>query len=265
MTLTRVFLTVSLLSLMAQQFALAKDSTHLSSDSIKSAVVQTDVVDKEYKQQVYAAFENGITSVSLFRHPDASRQDCKIDTVLLARKIITLAPSEIKLVRCVFYDPEHQNQYWEAEVRAQLIQAFAQGKIGEHELINSVLLSEDSQKNPLSAKYAALSYSGILNEDSVCKGACQDRRLAIHLRLKEIEQQGVELGHFRDDFLRIEDAARRGKDAELQAQITSLDKALDEYVQEMVRAGQMQKPELHRAKKSLSSNNVPHVETLLGI
>jgi hypothetical protein len=257
LTLVRTTLTVMTLAILAQAAVLGKDSAGVSAESIKNAVVQSDVLDSEYRQRIYASYENGVASVSLFRHPDATREDCKIDTVLLARRIIALAPHDIKLVRCVFYDFDRQNQFWEVDVRAQLVTAFSQGHLGEHELINSVLLSEDSQKNPLSEKYAALSYSGILNENSVCKGACEDRRLAISLRLKEIEQQGVGPGHFRDDFLRLEDAARRGKAAELPGQISALNKALDDYVQEMIKAGQMQKPELRRAKNTLVSPGKP--------
>lgn len=254
LTFASLSCTTAVLLSMAQSAALGKEPSALSSEGIKNAVMQTDVVDNEYKQQIYTSYENGIVSISLFRHPDATRADCKIDTVLMARKIIALSPQDIKLVRCVFYDYDRQNQYWEIEVRAQLVSAFAHGQIGEHELINSVLLSEDKQNNPLSAKFAALSYSGILNENTVCKGACEARRLATSLRLKEMEKQGVDLRHFRDDFLRIEDAARRGKDAELPAQLTAMNKSLDEYVQEMIQTGQMQNPELlRRSKNSIGS------------
>jgi hypothetical protein len=262
-TLIRVLLILALAFCLPHPL-LGKETT-VTAAGIKEAVIKSDVLDREYRQQVYTSYENGVASVSLIRHPEASRADCKIDTVLLARRIIALAPRDIKLVRCVFYDFEQQNQYWEVEVRAQLVQAFAQGKIGEHELIDSVLLSEDRQKNPLGAKFAALSYSGILNESSVCKGACEDRRLAISLRLKEIEKQGVELGHFRDDFLRLEDAARRGKAAELIEQISTLNKSLDDYVQEMINAGRLQKPELHRAKNALGVKGEARSQPGLGL
>ena len=254
-TLIRVIFVLSVLAMLQQLAVLARDDTGaVSPEKIKIAVEKSDVLDREYRQQINTSYENGIASVSLIRHPEATKADCKIDTVLLARRIIALDPHNIKLVRCIFYDYERQNQYWEVEVQARLVTAFAQGQIGEHELINSVLLLQDKQNNPLSAKYASLSYSGILNESSVCRGACEDRRLAISLRLRELEQQGVSTRHFRDDFLRIEDAARRGKSPDLSAQISALNKSLDDYVQEMIKAGQMQAPQLNRAKNSLGSN-----------
>lgn len=256
---------IAALILTASLSALAKSASAATADSIKRVVQQSDILEKDYKQQVYASCMDGVASVSLFRHPEATRADCKIDTVLLARKIIDLDPKDIKLVRCIFYDYDRQNQFWEIEVRAQLISAFAQGKIGEHELINSILLSEDKQKNPLSEKFAALSYSGILNQDSVCHGACEDRRLAIHLRVKELERQKIQLGHFREDDLRIEDAARRGKDdSDLSAQISALNKALDAYVQEMIQAGLLQKQELRRAKNALGSAGESRLEPHTG-
>ncbi|MBX9687903.1 MAG: hypothetical protein K2X27_14450 [Candidatus Obscuribacterales bacterium] len=222
--------------------------------SIKKLVQESDILDNDYKQQVFASYSNGVATVSLFRHPDASRADCKIDAVLLSRKIIALAAHDIKVIRCVFYDYDRQNEYWDVEVRAQLVSAFAQGKIGERELIDSILLTEDKQKNPLSAKFSALSYSGIVNADSVCPGAFEDKRLAIHLRLKELSSQKLEIGHFRDDYFRLEDAARRGKDKELLAQINTLNKALDDYLQGLINSGQIQKPELRRAKSALGQS-----------
>lgn len=222
----------------------------ISVAAIKDVVQQSDALNEENKEQVFASYTGGIASVSLFRHPDATKGDCKIDAVLLARKIIALAPKEVRLVRCVFYDSERQNEFWEVEVRAQLISAFARGEIGERDLMNSLLCAEDKQKNPLSEKFASLSYSGILDFDSVCKGSCEDRRLAIHLRLEELERQKIDVSQFRDDFLHIEDTARRGKEKELPDLITELNKSLDKYEQEMIDSGQLQKQILKRAKNS---------------
>lgn len=131
-------------------------------------------------------------------------------------------------------------------------------------MINSVLLKEGKQANPLSQKFAVLSYRGILDQDSVCHGAYEDRRLAIHLRLKELERQGMAVDQFREKYLRIEDAARRGKDADLSAQINSLSKTLDEHVQNLISTGQLAKPELRRSKNSLGEKGAPNVEPLMG-
>lgn len=242
------------LSLSLSTVALAKTSVSVSPEKIREIVQSSDILEEEYKQQVYAAFQNDVASVSLFRHPEASRADCKIDAVLLARKIIALSPTGIKLVRCVFYDYDRQNEFWEVEVRPRLINAFAKGEIGEQELMNSILLTEDKQSNPLSAKLANLSYSGIIDLDAVCRGAYEEKRLAIHLRLEELEKQKVSLLHFREDFLRVEDAARRGKDSTLLAQINTLNSALDAYVDELTKTGQLQKQELRRSKNSIAGS-----------
>ena len=266
-TMDRSFVLTGAILALSLGFVNASESAAaLSADSIKKAVLKADTLESDYKQQVYASYERGVASVSLFRHPEATRDDCKINAVLLAHRIIALAPHDVKLVRCVFYDYDRQNEFWVVEVRAQLVTAFGEGTIGTPELINSLLLTEDKQKNPLSAKFASLSYSGILNENSVCRGACEERRLAIDLRLKELERQKIELGHFRDDFLRIEDAARRGKDdAELPVRISALNKSLDEYVQEMIRAGQLQKPELRREKRVVDAKGEPRLKPFMGL
>ena len=228
----------------------------ISAAAIKTVVQKSDALGADFKEQVFTSYNAGIASVSLFRHPDATKADCKIDAVLLARNIIALAPAEVRLVRCVFYDSERQNEFWEVEVRAQLVNAFGKGEIGERELMDSLLCTEDKQKNPLSEKFASLSYSGILDFDSVCRGALEDKRLAIHLRLEELERQKIDVSHFREDFLRVEDAARRGKDKQLPEQVAALNGSIDRYVQEMIDSGQLQKPELKRAKSSAIGGGV---------
>lgn len=246
--------------------SVAAPAQSLNAAAIKKIVNDSEILSPEYHQQVYSSFGSGVASISLFRHPDSTREDCKIEAVLLARKIIALAPAAVQRVRCVFYDYDRQNEYWDVEVRAQLVSAFAEGKIGQRDLLDSVQLKEDKQANPLSEKYAAASYQAILDEDSVCAGAHSEKRLATSLRLKELQRQNVDLGKFKEQFLRIEDAARRGKDAELPKQIEEINKDLDLHVKNLVSTGQIRKPELRRASKtSLGAQAEPSLDPLMGI
>lgn len=226
----------------------------VSADAIKQIVKESDVLPSEYQQQVYSSFSNGEASISLFRHPQSTKADCKIDAVLLARHVIALDPAKVKVVRCFFYDYDRQNEFWEVEVRASLVRAYAEGEIGQDELIGSVLLKEDRQANALSEKYAVHSYRAILDENSVVPGVLKERRLAASLRLKELQRQGVDVSAFHDDFLRVEDAARRGNEKQVSSLLSALYKQVDDHVQLLISSGQLTKQEmLRRSKNALGS------------
>lgn len=247
-----IFLSLVLLALAVPGFS-ANTNIKLSADSIAKLVKESDLLDGEYKQQVYASVAGGVVSISMFRHPEATKADCKIDSVLLTRKVMEASKESFKLLRAVFYDFDHQNEYWSVEVRPELVRAFARGNIDEKNLIDSLILKEDKQENPLSAKFALLSYKSIVNLDTVCKGAYLEKRLAIHLRLEELSKLALDLSRFQEDFLRIEDAARRGENKELPQQISTLNSSLDKYLSALVASGQIQDPELRHSKSSLSS------------
>lgn len=197
-----------------------------------------------------------MVTVSLFRHPEATRDDCKIDSVLISRRILALDPAHVRLVRCVFYDYDRQNEFWRVEVSARLVNAFGAGRIGQQELLNSLVLKADSQENPFSTKFAGLSYKSIIEDSSVVGGPLEDKRLAVDLRLHNLQQQGVDTNSFREDFLRIEDAARRGKGAGLADQLNLINKKIDDRVQLLVGSGLLPKPELKRST-SLTSDRSP--------
>ena len=234
--------------------ALPRSAKVVNAASIKQIVKDSDILPSEYQQQVYSSYSNGEASISLFRHPQSTRADCKIDGVLLARNIIALDPAKVKAVRCFFYDYDRQNEFWEVEVRATLVRAYADGKIGQDELIDSVLLKEDKQANALSEKYAVHSYRAILDADGVVPGALNERRLAVSLRLKELQRQGVDVSNFQDEFLRIEDAARRGNEKPVADHLSTLNKQIDEHVQSLIASGQLSKQDLlRRSKNALGS------------
>lgn len=225
----------------------SESKLHLRPAEIKSIVQSMDILQPESRDQVYAACQDGICTVSIFRHPDATRQDCKIDAVLLTRNLITRS-SQIALVRCLFYNFERQNEFWDVSVRPALVTAFGAGKINQAKLLNSITLVEDQQANPLSEKYKQASYAGILNDDTVVSGPFSEHRLALELRLKDLRSKNIEVTKFNQEFLRIEDAARRGNEAGLKAQVDALDHELDLFVQSLISSGQLPVPNTHLSR-----------------
>lgn len=223
---------------------------------IKELVQKMEILQPETREQVYVTYERSVCTISLFRHPNGTRQDCKIDAVLLCKGLLELDP-HIALVRCIFYDYDRQNEFWDVSVRTSLVTAFGSGKIDKDKLLNSITLKEDSQADPLSEKYKQTSYAGILNEDTVVPGSFEESRLALALRLRDLRSRKFDTSAFQQDFLRIEDLARRRQDDILQERIKSLEGSLNKYVQSLITSGQMSVP-VTRLSRSLDLLSTGH-------
>lgn len=222
----------------------------LTPEQVRALVQKLDILRPEVRESVYASCQTALCTISLFRHPEATREDCKIDAVLLTREL-KRADSNLKMVRCLFYDSERQNTFWDINVRASLITAFGEGRINRSTLLSSVTLSEAEQANPLSHKYRQTSYKSLLEQDSVAPGPFEDNRLALALLLKNLTSRKIDTAQFHSDFLRIEDAARRGKTTGLRIQIDSLNNRIDARVQELISSGQLLAPLTKLSGKNL--------------
>lgn len=205
----------------------APGSSTVSEESLIKAVQNCPNLPAEYRQQVYADYAGENVAISLFRPEEASPEDCKIDAILLSRRLMTCFPGKLKTIRVAFYDQDRHNEFWDVQVRSSLITAYASGHLSQNELLNSVSFKEDSQKNPLSSKYASMAYKSIIEDTEVTTGIFQERRLALALRLRTLTRQGVNTGTFQEEFLKIEDAARRGKATNLSTQIDKLNEILN--------------------------------------
>lgn len=227
----------------------ALSANALTPERIRTLVQKLDILKPEERESVYATCDTALCTVSLFRHPEATREDCKIDAVLLTRELTQVDP-KLKLVRCLFYDADRQNTFWDIKVRSSLVTAFGDGRINKNTLLHSVTLSEDKQSNPLSDKYRQTSYKSMLEQDSVAPGPFADNRLALALRLKTLNSSKIDTAQFHSDFLRIEDAARRGKISGLKTQIDSLDNRIEARVQELISSGQLPAPLTKLSRKT---------------
>mgnify|MGYP003384611822 CR=1 FL=1 len=235
-------LAAGLLTILLAPIGIASGTTApLTPAQIRAMVQSMDILQPESQTQVYAAYENGVATVCLLRHGDATAEDCKIDAVMLTRKLMKL-DTGLRLARCLFYDSDRQNAFWDVKVRASLVTAFGAGTIDGKTLLNSVILKEDSQVNALSERYKQVTYRGILDEDSVVGGPFAESRLALALRLKSLKAHEVDISQFNEDFLRIEDAARRGNRNGLKLRIDSTNKSIDQYVQSLIATGRLPAP-----------------------
>ncbi|MBY0549353.1 MAG: hypothetical protein K2W95_18905 [Candidatus Obscuribacterales bacterium] len=233
----------------------------LTPERVRTLVQKLDILKPEARESVYATCDTALCTISLVRHPEATREDSKIDAVLVTREL-TLVNPKLKLVRCLFYDADRQNTFWDIKVRASLVTAFGEGRINRNTLLHSVTLSEDKQSNPLSDKYRQTSYKSMLEQDSVAPGPFADNRLALALLLKSLSSSKIDTGQFRTDFLRIEDAARRGKISGLKTRIDSLDNRIEARVQELISTGQLPAPLTKLSRKTPVSLQQPSATSI---
>lgn len=234
MQLFQQLLLSTALSLMIAPAGLSASSTeNISEETLIEVIQNCQNLPEAYRQDVYARCAGGNAAVSLFRPQEASPDDCKIDAILLSRRLMTTFPGKFKTIRVAFYDQDRHNEFWDIQVRASLVNAYAAGKLSQNELLNSISFKEDSQKNPLSSKYASMAYQGIIEAPDVTPGILQDRRLALALRLRSLAAQGVDTKTFQEELLKIEDTARRGQTTGLSARIDKLNNTLNQQTKQL--------------------------------
>lgn len=144
-------------------------------------------------------------------NPKATDRDCKIDAVLIARKLTELDPGAFAKVTVLFYERSNDNNFRKVTVREGEIKAFA-----THQISQDTLLAEiETQKgfvDPL-AKYRLQSYAQISRSLSALPGQELDARKQMLARILALKEKNVPVHYLLARFFQMEDKVRRGDDS----------------------------------------------------
>lgn len=213
----------------------------LSASKVRTLLQNMQMLQPMLKKSINSTYSGSFCSVHLQRPSDASKEDCKIDAVLITREL-SQADKDLKLVQCMFMDPNNSTKLWEVKVPCSLVTAFGEGTIGKRTLLNSLITKEREELPAIGQRYKKTSYKEILEEESVYPGPYYERRLAVSLTLKNLDAQRIDTEKFKSEFLRLEDATRRSNTKNLEESIDKLDNEIEQRVQALVAAGQLPKP-----------------------
>src|SRR5262245_711132 len=72
-------------------------------DKLRRLIETSKILPRDYLEHVNISIGDAVVSLSLYRDPQAERDDCKIDAILLTRKVIDADPA-VRKVSVAFYD-----------------------------------------------------------------------------------------------------------------------------------------------------------------
>ncbi len=197
-----------------------------SLDKIIQHIRSANILPKDYSEHINLSLADGMASVSVYRDPEAQRNDCKIDAILITRKVLDVDPT-VKKVRVVFYNLTESDSYWVTQVASSAVIAYGRGAISQSEVIKAVTC-EDGQSNDLAKTYSKLSYKQILDELGVVDGPERAQRAVIQVRISKMTGAGQDVSELRNQFLHVEDLARRGATKDVSVALLQLNKSMDE-------------------------------------
>ncbi|MBX9877928.1 MAG: hypothetical protein K2Y22_05670 [Candidatus Obscuribacterales bacterium] len=193
---------------------------------------------------------NDSALITSFRNPQASDKDCKVDAVLITRKIIALDPQKFKTVEVYFYETKNPTQYTKMLVTADDINRFGSGKISQTQLMASVNVTKGqikAQANPL-GQFRQQSYTQILQRSDVVAGPMASERAQLLNQIRQLNGTKVDkrlLQTLSENFVLIEDLARYNQRDGLGQQINLLKDRIAQAggMTAQPRAGNFAKPE----------------------
>lgn len=201
-------------------------AAHAVDDSkIRSLILGADVIPPSYREHINISRSGDMVLISVHRDPDAQPNDCRIDAIIMAEKVIE-AGSPPKTVRVAFYDLSDNDKYWQVDVPTSAVASFANGTIGKEAVLGATSLSVN-KTNQLAKSYAHLSYQDIIKELGVIAGSARDERALALVRLNTLQKNGGDTADLKRQFIHIEDLARRGDESALRAALTKLRSGLD--------------------------------------
>ena len=190
----------------------------ITADKVNEIVRTSDILAPAYRKQAAAAVQGDVVAVSVFRNPKANEEDCKIDSILLGKKIMD-ADAAINRVRLSFYDGSEQGMFWAVEVSRSDVKAYAAATVNKDVLLGSISLTKQSQ---------TLNLDQLLSQ-GVKKGPLLDERsnLMAHMRYLK-KKRLVGLDKYLPEFQGIEHQAECGMENQLEERIVALDLKLQE-------------------------------------
>lgn len=205
-------------------------------EEIGKAIKDAHILTPGYDVKPTLAGDSAI--ITSYRNPQASDKDCKVDAVLITRKVIGLDPQKIKNVEVYFFDTKSPTQYSKVVVRADDINRFGAGKLSQAQLMDLVNFSRGqvkAQANPL-GQFQQQSYTQILQRSDVVPGPMASERSYLLSQIRQLSGTRVDkrqLQTLSQNFVLIEDLARYNQRESLVQQI----KLLQERINQMSPGG----------------------------
>lgn len=211
------------------QLAFALDAT---GENIEEAVRKAQVIKKDYP--VHAVISGREATILTRRHPKATDDDLRIDSVLITKSVLDRFDS-IGTVQVLFRD-EDSSSGKSVEVTAGDIKTYANGSIDPKKFLATIAVTtvggdEEAAKNKLSAEERKF---------SVSPGPYEDQRLLLMDRINSLRRKGTGVAPFEAMFAQLEAQAKSGHSAAVKESLHKLGEKLaqqEDLVRQASRTG----------------------------
>ncbi len=211
------------------QLAFAVDVT---GENVEEVVRKAQVIKKDYP--VHAVIEGREATILTRRHPKATDDDLRIDSVLLTKSVLDRFDS-IGTVQVIFRD-EDSSSGKSVEVTAGDIKTYANGSIDPKKFLATIAVTtvggdDEAANNKLSAEERKF---------SVSPGPYEDQRLLLMDRINSLRRKGTGVAPFEAMFAQLEAQAKSGHAASVKESVQKLGEKLaqqEDLVRQASRTG----------------------------
>lgn len=202
----------------------------ISEAQLSKLIDQSKVLgtDTEVRAELHESEREVVITTN--HNPKATDKDCKIDAVLIARKIMDADPGGIAKVRVVFYDRENNRNFRQVTVREGDIKAFA-----SHQITQDTLLAElelvAGQVNPVE-RFKGRSYKEISQSLEVLPGIRHGERMQLLGQISTLQEKGVSVHPYLVQFFQMEDKVRQGDREGAEKSLESLAEKVNRLTEE---------------------------------
>lgn len=199
------------------QLVFALDAT---GENVEEAVRKAQVIKKDYP--VHAVISGREATILTRRHPKATDDDLRIDSVLITKSVLDKFDS-IGTVQVLFRD-EDSSSGKSVEVTAGDIKTYANGSIDPRKFLATIAVTtvggdDEANKSKLSAEERKL---------SVSPGPYEDQRLLLMDRINSLRRKGTGVAPFEAMFAQLETQAKGGQSASVKDSVQKLGEKLAE-------------------------------------
>jgi hypothetical protein len=192
-------------------------AAELSNDGVEKVVHEAKIFSSEFP--LHAIIKAPEAEILTVRHPKATDQDCKIDSVLVAKLLFDKYPKQLTRMKLILSDDKSASTE-EIMVTTGDVRAYGSGSISQDELLSSLELKKSD------------------GEEAVETGPFARARKLLAGRIEQLKSNGTDTKPYEEILSKIEAAASGKMDgagrASLKQDITDLNRHLSDQ-EEMIR------------------------------
>jgi hypothetical protein len=196
-------------------------------DKIRQLIEASEIVPTDYREHINIVTNQESVLISVYKDPEAQPNDCKIDAILMAKKVMEAAPAT-RTVSVFFYDLGSDDKLLQVDVPTSAVASFASGQLTKAGVLRAARLAV-KQSNTLATSYGGKSYKDIIARLGVIEGPAQHQRALSLVRIDDLTARGLDTRDLKKQYLHIEDLARRGDHQVMRSQLKVLTATLDRF------------------------------------